>query len=115
MTTEPRRIRPLPVTVFGSLFILAGLVGLVYHLFKRPLEPWLLPVSLVRVLAVLGGVFLLLGRGWARWLLLAWLAFHVVLSAFHSFSEFAAHAVLLLILGYFLFRTGPSSAYFRPS
>ena len=105
--------RPLPVTIFGLLFITAGLVGVVYHLQERPLEPYIALITAIRIIAVVGGVFLLLGHGWARWLLLVWLAFHVVVSAFHSISEFAAHLVLLLIIAHFLLRP-PSSNYFRP-
>ena len=106
--------RPLPVTILGCLFIAAGLVGLVYHLSERPLEPGIMAVSIVRVIAVVGGVFLLMGSGWARWLILAWLAFHVVVSAFHSVSEVLAHAVLLLVVGYFLLRP-PTAKYFGHS
>jgi uncharacterized membrane protein HdeD (DUF308 family) len=104
--------RPLPITILGCFFILAGLVGLIYHLSERPLEQHIAIVSFVRILAIVGGVFLLLGHGWARWLLLTWLAFHVVVSAFHSFSEFAPHVVLLLITAYFLLKP-PASTYFH--
>jgi hypothetical protein len=105
--------RPFPVTILGGLFIVAGLVGLVYHLSERPLERGVVLVSLVRIVAVVGGVFLLRGRNWARWLVLAWLLFHVVVSALHSFSESAAHLALLLVVGYFLIRP-PASKYFQP-
>jgi hypothetical protein len=37
--------RPLPVTVLGCLFIVAGLVGLAYHLSERPLEHRIVVVS----------------------------------------------------------------------
>jgi hypothetical protein len=103
---------PFPVTVLGCLFIVAGLVGLAYHLSERPLEHWIVVVSMVRALAVVGGVFLLMGNGWARWLMLAWLAFHVVVSAFHSLSETIAHLALLMVVAYFLLRPSVSS-YFR--
>ena len=104
--------RPLAVTLIACLFIVAGLVGLVYHLWDRPLDHWIVLISLVRILAVVGGVFLLTGKNWARWLLLAWLAFHVVVSAFHSLSEFIPHVVLLVTLGYFLLGP-PTSKYFQ--
>ena len=56
---------------------------------------------------------MLRGCNWARWLALAWIAFHVVLSAFHSLPEFALHAVLCAVFAYFLLR--PDAAlYFRP-
>jgi len=106
--------RPFAVTFLGGLFVLAGLVGLVYHLFARPLEEGIVLISFVRILAVVGGVFLLFAHRWARWLLVFWLAFHVIVSAFHSLSESAAHAFLLAVVVYFLF-TGAASEYFRPA
>ena len=106
--------RPIAVTILGGLFIVAGTVGLVYHLRERPLEPQIVLVSLIRVLAIVGGVFVLLGRSWARWLLLIWLGFHVGVSAFHSLSEALAHAALLFLLGYFLFWP-PAGRYFQSS
>jgi hypothetical protein len=104
--------RPLEVTITGGLFIVAGLVGLVYHLSERPLDHWIVLISIIRIIAVGGGVFLLKGHNWARWLLLAWLAFHVAVSAFHSLSEFMPHVVLLMIVGYVLLGP-PTSKYFQ--
>jgi hypothetical protein len=104
--------RPWSVTIVGCLFIVAGTVGLVYHLTDRPVDHWIVLISLVRIMAVVGGVFLLTGHGWARWLLLVWLAFHVVLSAFHSLSECLAHLALLMAVGYFLLGS-PASRYFQ--
>lgn len=104
--------RPFAVTILGCLFILAGLVGLAYHLSDKPVDHWIVLISLVRIIAVVGGIFLLLGHGWARWLLLAWLALHVLVSAFHSVSETLAHVVLLMIVSYFLLGSG-ASKYFK--
>jgi len=104
--------RPLPVTIIGGLFIVAGLVGLVYHLSESPLDHWIVLISFVRIIAVVGGVFLLFGHNWARWLMLAWLAFHGVVSAFHSLSQFMPHVVLLMAVGYILLRP-PASKYFQ--
>ena len=102
------------VTVVGWLFIAAGVVGLVYHAgdFRtlRPLEYAL--VCSVRLLAVVGGVFLLRGRGWARWLVVAWMAAHVLLSILHTPVELAVHAVFLAAIVFLLFRPS-ASAYFR--
>ncbi|HZV60138.1 MAG TPA: hypothetical protein VFF42_07335 [Candidatus Eremiobacteraceae bacterium] len=106
--------RPIPVTILGYLFIVAGLVGLAYHLSERPLDRWVALISLIRIIAVVGGVFLLKGHNWARWLMLGWLAFHVGVSAFHSLSDCIAHAVLLLAVAYFLL-TPPDSKYFQAS
>ncbi len=104
--------RPWQVTVISLLFIMAGLVGLIYHLTDRPLEQGIVVISLVRLLAVVGGAFLLLGHGWARWLLLGWMAFHVGISAFQSLSEFLPHVALLVVIGYVLLRP-PVSTYFQ--
>jgi hypothetical protein len=106
--------RPLSVIVISCLFTAAGLVGLAYHAseFKArpPLEYAL--VCFVRLLAILCGVFMLRAHNWARWLALAWLGYHVVLSALHSTSELVTHAVLLAAIAFFLFRPRVS-AYFR--
>ena len=87
------KTRPWPVIVVSCLLMAAGGVGLIYHLteFKglQPLPYELLLISLVRLLAIIFGVYMLLGRNWARWMAMAWIAFHVVLSAFHSLGEFA--------------------------
>ncbi len=104
--------RPLPVTIIGCLFIVAGLVGLLYHLSESPLDHWIVLIAIVRIIAVVGGDFLLMAHNWARWLMLAWLAFNVVVSAFHSLSELIAHVVLLMIVGYVLLRP-PISKYFQ--
>lgn len=104
--------RPIPVTILGCLFIVAGVVGLAYHLSERPLNRWVALIAFIRVLAVVGGVFLLKGRNWARWLMIAWVAFHVGVSAFHSLSDSVAHAVLLVVVAYFLL-TPPDSRYFQ--
>ena len=110
------RRRPPSITIIGWLFVGAGTIGLAYHAteFKaqRPFEYDLIWVCIVRLLAILSGVFMLRGSNWARWGLLVWLAYHVILSAFHSLSELAMHSLLLCVVAYFLFRP-QASAYFR--
>jgi hypothetical protein len=110
------RKRPLSVIIIGCLFIVAGTFGLVYHLteLRRPFHNDLAWVLLLRVLAIVGGVFMLRGRNWARWLTLIWMAYHVVLSAFHSRSELVMHSVLLVVIAYFLLRPNVAD-YFRGS
>ena len=106
--------RPIPVTILGSSFIVVGTAGLVYHLSQRPLDRWVALICLIEVIAVVGGVFLLKGRNWARWLMIGWLGFHVVETAFNSLADCIAHAGLLLVVAYFLF-TPPDSQYFQAS
>jgi hypothetical protein len=108
--------RPHSVTAIGCIFIVAGVIGLAYHgaEFKaqRHFDYDSVLVLLVRVLAILGGVFLLRGSDWARWFLLIWMAYHVILSAFHSVFELITHSLLLGVIAFFLYRPRVS-AYFR--
>ena len=68
-------------------------------------------VHLSRLAAVVAGVFMLYGRNWARWLLVIWIIFHIVLSALHSIFQLLLHALIFTVILYFLFRR-ESSAYF---
>ena len=67
---------------------------------------------LVGIIAVVAGVFLLRGAKWSRWVIVAWLAFHVVVSGLNSMWDAVPHVVLLLVIGYFLLGP-PSSTYFQ--
>ena len=113
--------RPLSITVISWIFMAVGIVGFAYHLLPQQVAdtkqhhsvPYELAwICFVRLLAIVSGVFMLRGFNWARWLAVVWLAYHVVLSAFHSLTEFAMHGVLLAVIGYFLFRP-QASAFFR--
>ena len=108
--------RPISVTVISGIFLAAGLIGLAYHAteFKTrgPFQYELVWVCLVRLLAIVCAVFMLRASNWARWLLMIWIAYHVVLSAFHSASQAIFHGLLFVVVAYFLFRRS-SSLYFR--
>jgi uncharacterized membrane protein HdeD (DUF308 family) len=104
--------RPFQVTLLGWLFIVVGVVSTTYHLLKSPLDRWTLPILLVGTTAIVAGAFLLRGAGWARWLVLAWLAFHFIVSALNSLSDAMAHLVLLSVVAYFLLWP-PTSKYFQ--
>jgi hypothetical protein len=101
--------RPLPVTIIACIYIDTGAFGIAFHLNEfhaegRPFQHDILWITLVRLLAVVAGAYMLRAANWARWLALLWMAFHVVLSAFHSLPEFAMHAVLFVVFAYFLLR-----------
>jgi uncharacterized membrane protein HdeD (DUF308 family) len=106
--------RPFQVAMLAWLFIAVGILSTVYHLLKGSLDRWIVPILLVGAIAIAAGVFLLRGARWARWLVLAWLAFHLVVSAFNSLSDAMAHLVLLLVVGYVLLGP-PTSNYFQSS
>jgi hypothetical protein len=107
---------PRSVTFISCLFVAAGIIGFAYHATKLntqgPFDYKVVWVLFVRLLAIIGGVFMLRGANWARWLALVWIAFHVILSAFHSLSETVIHIVLLAAVAYTLLRP-EASAYFR--
>lgn len=103
--------RPWEITFLGGLFILVGTAGLLYHLLHGEWDRWMPLIALTEIVAVICGVFLILGRSWARWLLLAWLALHVGIGALNSVAETVAHAVLLAAIAYFLLKS-PASRYF---
>jgi hypothetical protein len=108
--------RPLAVTLVGWLYLGVGAIGFLYHLSEfgarnasRYEDVW---IELVRFLAIISGAFMLRGHNWARWLALAWILFHLVLSAFHSFREFAIHCLFCAVIGWILLRSD-ASRYFR--
>ena len=72
--------RPLSITALGWLFIVVGVGSLISLLSKstgqRTFGSELFWIRLIQLLAVLGGAFTLRGFNWARWPLVAWMAFH---------------------------------------
>jgi hypothetical protein len=108
--------RPIAVTIVALLYIAVGIGGFVDH-FHGLLEGSLLRfdgagIELVELVALTAGVFLLRGQNWARWLALAWIAFHVVLSAFGGVAMLAVHVAFCAAIGGILFRPD-ASRYFR--
>ncbi|MDQ6844969.1 MAG: hypothetical protein M3Z92_11540 [Bacteroidota bacterium] len=108
--------RPLPVILVSILFIIAGCVGFAYHVKELFGSTnglyetiWIL---FLRILAIACGLLLLFRIKWARWLAIAWLAYHIVISALNSTSEMMAHIVFLILVSVLLFLP-VSSAYFR--
>jgi hypothetical protein len=109
---------PLSIKIIGGFFVLIGVLTLSVSIWEvltvghphqgvgvpaRP-EYQFAAAYLVRVTALIAGVALLAGRAWGRWLLVVWLAYHLVLSLFHSAAAVVVHSVLLGVGAYFLFR-----------
>jgi hypothetical protein len=106
--------RPLSVTLISYLFILAGAAGIFYHaseLKEIATRREVIWVLVVRLLAIIGGVFALRGANWARWLLVAWIVYHVILSFYHSTAELAMHVALTVVVLIALFYKR-ANAYF---
>jgi hypothetical protein len=108
--------RLLSVTLVALLLIVAGAVGLIYHAreidLRQPFQNDTMWVELVRVLAIVAGVFLLRGMNWARWLAMVWIGFHVVISVLHSWQQVAMHAVIFALFAYLLFQPA-ANRYFQ--
>jgi hypothetical protein len=108
------RKRPISVTIISCVYILAGTVGLIYHareLTVQPIPYGALGIEFVRLLAIVAGAFMLRGANWARWLAIAWIAFHVVVGYLHGWAQFATHAAMFVVITFFLVRV-PANEYF---
>ena len=114
------RARPFSITIISWIFILAGCIALVSGLWPMVnataaqrvadfQKHWI--VHLSRLTQIVGGVFLLLGHNWARWLLVVWMAAHIVISALHSIPILLFHVAIFSVIFFFLFRR-PASAFF---
>jgi hypothetical protein len=95
--------RPIAVVCVASLYIMVGAAGVALR-FPRKLafhqdDLWIL---LTEALALIAGVFLLRGRNWARWLAIAWMAFHVGIS-WPVIGAMVVHALMLAAIAWALF------------
>lgn len=110
--------RPLTVTLLGWLFVIVGAVTLAYFVSQfvasRSIPRDLMAAFAVDAVALAGGLLVLRGRDLGRWLVIAWLAFHVYLSALHSTQEALVHGAMLVLVAIALTRAD-ARAYFRGS
>jgi len=105
--------RPISVTAIAWLFIAIGTVTFVYHspgLLHPHLDDFL--IEFTELLALIAGLFMLRRQNWARWLAVAWMAFHVVLSAFPPFRGLVIHVLIFGGITYLLLRRDAAD-YFR--
>ena len=113
--------RPISITLISLLFIAMGSIALAkgaWTFVRLPAagrmpdlyKHWIAYFS--QFIALLSGVLIFKRSNLGRWLLVLWLAFHVVLSYFHYTFELLIHSLLMLIMLFFLFRPR-ASAYFR--
>lgn len=109
--------RPISITVLACVYIAMGAIGFGYHfteLVQSGFRYDLIGVELVRLAAIVAGIFMLRARNWARWLALVWIAFHAVLSLFHTWPELAMHCLFFIVIAWLLFRPA-AVRYFRPA
>ena len=96
--------RPLAVTIIACLYIAVGAVGFVAHfgsLHTGRLDG--VEMEIVAIVAIVSGLFLWRGQNRARWLVMAWMAFHVALSV-PDWGKVAVHSLFLAVLSWFLSR-----------
>jgi hypothetical protein len=108
--------RPWSVTLIGVLFILSGTIGIIYHapeLTDVFSNSSIILVFVIRALAIVGGVFALRAANWARWLLVEWMAYHVVLSFYHDLAQIITHAIFLVLILAGLFHQKANSFFKR--
>lgn len=113
--------RPRSITIISCLFIAFGsisfFVSLLPYVDMASTQRlaylqvhWI--VHFARLLALVSGAFMLYGFNWARWLLLIWMVFHLIISILHSPLQVLMHGLIFAVLSYFVFRPS-ASAYFR--
>lgn len=108
MAKRRARERPIAITSLSWLYIAVGALGTAGHYgsFRthRPTLDEFVWITALGAAAIIAGAFMLRGHSWARWPALAWIAAHVVISAFHPLQELIVHCALLLLFSYLLFR-----------
>ena len=116
MNQRPRSITIISwiFIIFGSIALLIGVLPIGDITFAQRLADlkshWY--VHLSRFLQIIIGVFMIYGHDWARWLLVAWIAFHVVVGALHGWLQLLTHVVIFSVILLFVFQL-PSSEFFR--
>jgi hypothetical protein len=94
---------PVSVIAIACLYLAVGAIGFVFHFkeFRSQDGVW---IELTEFLAVVCGIFMLRGENWARWLAIAWMSFHVALSAFGALRDLIVHGLFLAAIAWLLFR-----------
>jgi hypothetical protein len=105
-----RKRIPVSVIVIACLYLAVGIGGSVAHFSQHRAPDWIW-IEITELLAIVCGVFLLRAQNWARWLAIAWMAFHVAMS-FGVLRQLAVHSVLVVLIVWCLFRPD-ASRFFR--
>jgi uncharacterized membrane protein HdeD (DUF308 family) len=94
--------RPISILALGCLYIVVGIGGLVarFHDLRQPDGAW---IALTEILAIVAGAFMLQRQNWARWLALAWMAFHVIIS-FGVMRQLLMHSIIFALIAWILLR-----------
>jgi hypothetical protein len=108
--------RPVSIAVLAAIYLIIGTVGFVFHgreiMARHAFHSDDFLVELTELIALITGIFLFRGHNWARWVALAWMIFHVVLSAFGPPFPLVVHALFCIVIAWMLFRPD-AGRYFR--
>ncbi len=108
--------RPISITILSWLYIVVGVLSTAAHVMEfraqRPVLNEVVWITVLGAAAIFAGVFMLRGRNWARWLALAWMAAHVVISALNLMHGLVIHGVVFVLIGAILFGR-EAREYFR--
>jgi hypothetical protein len=111
MVTMSSRV-PISILILSCLYLAVGVIGFVAHFSEIiALHRESVWIALTECLAILAGASMLFGHNWARWLALAWMAFHVAIS-FPAWPQVAIHSLILAAIAWVLFRPN-ARCYFR--
>lgn len=109
---NPRK-RPVSILVLSCLYIAVGAIGFIYHFSELiALQPDSIWIELTELLGLIAGAFMLRGQNWARWLALAWIAFHVAIS-FPVIRQVAIHSAIFAAIAWILFRADAGRYFAR--
>jgi hypothetical protein len=96
--------------ILGALDLYRGLAPLLasaprWHMATDDVE-----VLVIGIAAIMGGIYVLRGANWARWLLAAWMAMHVAISIGQP-GALLAHVVIFGFVAYLLFGRAASTHF----
>jgi hypothetical protein len=96
---------PIAVVIVAVVYLVVGVMGFVYHFPELTAgHRDAIAIELTELAGAIAGLGLLLRQNWARWLALAWVVFHVIISLFHPLSELLIHAVFCVLVAWLLLR-----------
>jgi hypothetical protein len=106
--------RPLSITVISWILIADGSIAILTSLkpLSNPIAAQeiaehrflFLLILATRIYGILSAMLMLYGFNCARWLLVGWIGYHLILSGLDSFLQLFVLSLLFATILYFLFR-----------
>ncbi len=96
--------------VLGALDLYRGLAPLLTSVPRSHMAADDALVLAIGIAAIIGGIYVMRGANWARWLLAVWMALHVAISIGQP-SALVAHVVIFGLVAYLLFNSRASTHF----